>query len=110
MIHVGTCSWTEKTLIQSREFYPKEAKTPEARLRYYAETFDTVEVDSTYYAIPDGRNTYLWADRTPENFIFHIKVYGALTGHGIDPKTLPKDIQEILPKKCILSYLLKYIL
>jgi uncharacterized protein YecE (DUF72 family) len=99
MIYVGSCSWTEKTLIQSGEFYPKEAKTAEARLRYYAEKFDTVEVDSTYYAIPDRRNTYLWADRTPENFIFHIKVYGALTGHAIDPKTLPKDIQQILPKK-----------
>jgi uncharacterized protein YecE (DUF72 family) len=70
MIHIGTCSWTEKTLIQSGEFYPKEAKTAEARLRYYAKKFDIVEVDSTYYAIPDKRNTYLWADRTPENFIF----------------------------------------
>lgn len=99
MIHVGSCSWTEKTLIQSGEFYPKEAKTAEARLRYYAEQFDTVEVDSTYYAIPDKRNTYLWVDRTPENFIFHIKAYGALTGHGVDTKTLPKDIQQILPDK-----------
>jgi len=99
MIHTGSCSWTEKTLIQSGEFYPKEAKTAEARLRYYAEQFDTVEVDSSYYAIPDKRNTYLWVDRTPENFIFHIKVYGALTGHGVDPRTLPGDIQSILPDK-----------
>ena len=99
MIHVGSCSWTEKTLIQSGEFYPREAKTAEARLRYYAEQFDTVEVDSTYYAIPDKRNTYLWVDRTPENFIFHIKAYGALTGHGVDPKTLPRDIQSMLPDK-----------
>jgi uncharacterized protein YecE (DUF72 family) len=56
-------------------------------------------VDSTYYAIPDIKNTYLWVDRTPENFIFHIKVYGALTGHGIDPKTLPKDIFRLLSEK-----------
>ena len=99
MIHVGTCSWTEKTLIQSGEFYPKEIRTAEGRLRYYATHFDTVEVDSTYYAIPDIKNTYLWVDRTPENFIFHIKVYGALTGHGIDPKTLPKDIFRLLSEK-----------
>jgi len=91
MIQTGTCSWTEKTLIQSGEFYPKSVKTAEGRLRHYASFFDTVEVDSTYYAIPDRSNTYLWVERTPENFIFHIKVYGALTGHGIDPKTLPKD-------------------
>ncbi len=99
MIRVGTCSWTEKTLIQSGEFYPKTVKTAEERLRYYASSFDTVEVDSTYYAIPDKGNTYLWVDRTPENFIFHIKAYGALTGHGIDPRTLPKDIFNLLSEK-----------
>jgi uncharacterized protein YecE (DUF72 family) len=99
LIHIGTCSWTEKTLIQSGEFYPREVRTAEGRLRYYASHFDTVEVDSTYYAIPDIKNTYLWVDRTPENFIFHIKVYGALTGHGIDSKTLPKDIFNLLSEK-----------
>jgi uncharacterized protein YecE (DUF72 family) len=99
MIHIGTCSWTEKTLIQSGEFYPRAVRTAEGRLRYYASNFDTVEVDSTYYAIPDMRNTSLWGDRTPENFIFHIKIYGALTGHGIDPGTLPKDIFNLLPDK-----------
>jgi uncharacterized protein YecE (DUF72 family) len=99
MIRIGTCSWTEKTLIQSGEFYPKGIRTAEGRLKYYANHFDTVEVDSTYYAIPDIKNTYLWVDRTPENFIFHIKVYGALTGHGIDPKTLPKDIFRLLSEK-----------
>ena len=99
MINLGTCSWTEKTLIQSGEFYPGSIKTAEGRLRYYATRFDTVEVDSTYYAIPNKRNTYLWVDRTPENFIFHIKVFGALTGHGIDPRTLPWDILNLLPEK-----------
>jgi uncharacterized protein YecE (DUF72 family) len=99
MIRIGTCSWTEKTLLQSGEFYPKDVKTAEGRLRYYADHFDTVEVDSTYYAIPDRKTAYLWDERTPDNFIFHIKVYGALTGHGVDPKTLPKDIADILPEK-----------
>jgi uncharacterized protein YecE (DUF72 family) len=99
MIHIGTCSWTEKTLIKSGEFYPGAVKTAEDRLRYYASNFDTVEVDSTYYAIPDMRNSSLWVERTPKDFVFHIKVYGALTGHGIDPKTLPKDIFNLLPDK-----------
>jgi uncharacterized protein YecE (DUF72 family) len=99
MIHVGTCSWTEKSLIQSGEFYPQEVKTAEGRLRYYSSRFDTVEVDSTYYALPDKKNTALWVDRTPENFIFHMKAYGALTGHGIDPRMLPGDIFSILSGK-----------
>jgi uncharacterized protein YecE (DUF72 family) len=99
LIRIGSCSWTEKTLIQSGEFYPNGVKTAEGRLRYYAGSFNTVEVDSAYYAIPDSRTTYLWVDRTPEDFIFHIKAYGALTGHGIDPKTLPKDIFNLLSEK-----------
>jgi uncharacterized protein YecE (DUF72 family) len=99
MIHVGTCSWTEKTLIQSGEFYPKGIRTAKDRLQYYAEHFDTVEVDSSYYAIPDEGTVSLWAERTPDNFIFHIKAYGALTGHGVDPVTLPKDIFQLLPEE-----------
>lgn len=99
MIHVGTCSWVEKSLIQSGEFYPKGISTAESRLRYYAQTFDTVEVDSSYYAIPDTRTTQAWADRTPDGFTFHIKAFGALTGHAIDPKSLPVDIAAALPKE-----------
>ncbi len=97
MIRIGTCSWAEKSLLQSGEFYPREAKTSEGRLRYYASRFDTVEVDSTYYAVPDPRTTWLWSMRTPDEFIFHIKVYGALTGHAIDPRTLPGDLKGIAP-------------
>lgn len=99
MIHIGTCSWTEKTLIKSGEFYPKEARSAEDRLRFYAENFGTVEVDSTYYAIPDSRNATAWAERTPKHFIFHIKVFGALTGHGVEPKTLPAEVIRELPSK-----------
>lgn len=97
MIRVGTCSWIDKTLIRSGEFYPAEAKTAEGRLRHYSTHFDTVEVDATYYALPDIGTAALWAERTPANFTFHIKAYGALTGHGIDPATLPADLRERIP-------------
>lgn len=96
MIRIGTCSWAEKTLIESGEFYPREAKSAEARLRYYASYFDTVEVDSTYYAIPDQRTAWLWDARTPAGFTFHIKVYGALTGHPVERRALPADLRASL--------------
>jgi len=99
MIHVGTCSWTDKSLLESGEFYPGDVKTAEGRLRFYSSKFQSVEVDSSYYAIPDKRNTFLWIERTPGDFIFHIKAYGALTGHGIEPKTLPEDIRSLLSEK-----------
>ena len=96
MIRVGICSWTEKTLIQSREFYPPSAKTAEARLRFYAQHFDVVEVDSSYYAIPAMQTAGLWAERTPQAFTFHIKAFAGLTGHGVDPRSLPADLQDLL--------------
>src|ERR1700690_235194 len=99
MISVGTCSWAEKSLIQSGEFYPKTARTAESRLKFYCEHFSTVEVDSTYYAIPTKQNAFLWADRTPKDFIFQIKVYGVLTGHAVDPRSLPPDIRDELSTK-----------
>ncbi len=99
MIHVGICSWTEKTLVKSKEFYPKGFSTAEARLRFYADNFNVVEADSPYYSIPDISTTERWAERTPEKFIFHVKAYGALTGRGIDPKGLPVDIAVSLPKQ-----------
>lgn len=98
MIRIGTCSWADKSVIRSGEFYPQGVKTAEERLRFYASQFSTVEVDSTYYAIPLKNTVALWTDRTPDNFIFHIKVYGALTGHGVDPKSLPQEIRDRLPE------------
>ncbi len=95
-VFVGTCSWAEKTLIKSGEFYPAHVKTAEDRIRFYSEHFSTVEIDSTYYAIPSIRTVQLWSLRTPEHFTFHVKAYGALTGHSIDPRTLPSELRDCL--------------
>jgi uncharacterized protein YecE (DUF72 family) len=97
-VRVGTASWTDKTLIKSGTFYPREVTNPEGRLRFYATHFDTVEVDSTYYALPSERNAMLWAERTPPGFVFHIKAYSMLTGHPTLVKTIPKALRDDLPK------------
>lgn len=96
-IRVGTSSWTDKTLLESG-WYPDEAKTPEARLRHYAAEFDVVEVDSTYYSLPSERNAVLWIDRTPKDFIFHIKAFSLMTRHPTTVRGLPKDARELLPE------------
>ena len=98
---VGTASWTDKTLIKSGAFYPRQATTAEGRLRFYAEHFDTVEVDSSYYALPAERNAVLWARRTPQGFIFHIKAYSMLTGHPTLVKSIPKVLREELPAEIL---------
>src|SRR6202022_2862254 len=55
--------------------YPPSVRSAEERLRFYAERFNTVEVDSTYYALPAERNAKLWAERTAEGFLFNIKPF-----------------------------------
>ena len=55
---VGTASWTDPTLVNSDLFFPPSVRSAEERLRFYAEQFNTVEVDSTYYALPAERKPY----------------------------------------------------
>ena len=95
-ILVGTASWTDKSLIGSGRFYPPRCSSPEDRLRYYASQFPIVEVDSSYYAMPDPRVAQLWTDRTPDDFIFNIKAFRLFTGHQTAPSALPKDIVEAM--------------
>jgi uncharacterized protein YecE (DUF72 family) len=97
-VRVGITAWTEKTLIEESDFYPADAKTPEARLRHYASQFPVVEVDSTFYGMPSERNAALWAERTPIDFDFHVKAFALLTGHATRPEQLVKDVREALPK------------
>ena len=97
-IQVGSCSWTDPTLIACGRFYPPGITSAEARLRYYAEQFDIVEVDSTYYAPPSPRNSELWAARTPAGFVFNIKAFGLLTHHPTVVGRLPDWLRNALPR------------
>jgi uncharacterized protein YecE (DUF72 family) len=95
-ILIGTASWTDKTLVACGRFYPKLAKSAEAKLRYYATQFPIVEVDSSYYGMPTPANAQLWAQRTPEDFVFNVKAFRLFTGHQTSPIVLHKDIQQAL--------------
>lgn len=94
-ILVGTCSWTDPTLLASG-WYPREVNTPEKRLAYYAQHFPIVEVDSTYYALPSERNSALWVKRTPPDFTFNIKAFSLFTQHPTPPTALPKEVRGAL--------------
>jgi len=96
-IRVGTCSWTDPTLVSSGRFYPDSARSAEGRLQYYASQFNLVEVDSSYYAMPNERNSYLWAQRTAEDFVFDVKAFRVFTQHPTPVNSLPKTIRQELP-------------
>jgi uncharacterized protein YecE (DUF72 family) len=97
-VRVGICSWADPALIEDGSFYPKKSMPAEARLRWYARFFDTVELNASFYAIPAARNAVLWAERTPSGFLFNVKAYGLMTGHHPRPETLPAELRLLLPR------------
>jgi uncharacterized protein YecE (DUF72 family) len=78
-VRLGTCSFADEGLVKA--WYPRGVSTPAARLEYYGERFDTVEVDSPYYHLPDPAVTGRWAQRTPPEFVFHVKAHKTMTHH-----------------------------
>lgn len=75
-IRLGTSSWTGEGWVGS--FYPAASK-PQDFLPLYAERFDTVEIDSTFYSVPAAATVRQWRERTPEDFIFAAKVPQIIT-------------------------------
>lgn len=96
-LFVGTCSWTDPSLIKTGTFYPRGCNTAEQRLRYYASQFPVVEVDSSYYAMPSVDNSQRWAQRVPRDFRFNVKAFRLFTGHQTPPEALPRDLLPLLP-------------
>ncbi|MGH9071893.1 MAG: DUF72 domain-containing protein, partial [Acidimicrobiales bacterium] len=74
-ILIGTASWTDH-----EPFYPAAVKGTE-RLKWYAEQFPYVEIDSSFYHVPKAKTTSGWVDRTPASFVFDIKAHRAMTMH-----------------------------
>jgi len=93
-IRIGTCSWADDAL--SKYWYPR-GTPPRERLPYYAERYSTVEVDSTYYRVPDLRMVGGWADRTPKGFVMHVKAFGLMTRHPVKVEALPPDLRDEAP-------------
>jgi uncharacterized protein YecE (DUF72 family) len=97
LIRFGTASWTDPTLVRAGVFYPRDATSAEARLKYYATRFSMVEADSPYYALPARQTIEAWADRTPDTFRFDIKAHALMTGQPSEVARLPADIRDALP-------------
>lgn len=70
-------------------FYPRGTRSNEM-LEKYAEIFDTIEVDSTFYAIPPASTIENWYKKTPENFTFSLKMPQEITHeHALRQKSYP---------------------
>jgi uncharacterized protein YecE (DUF72 family) len=71
VIRVGSCSWTAPGW--ERAFYLPRTP-PRDFITRYAERYDAVEIDATFYAVPDPKVVLGWKQRTPDDFVFSAKI------------------------------------
>ncbi|MDQ3849071.1 MAG: DUF72 domain-containing protein [Actinomycetota bacterium] len=90
-IVVGTSSWADPGFVE--EWYPAGLPARD-RLAWYAERFEAVEVNATFYAVPAVRTVARWAQVTPAGFTFDVKLHRALSRHAAPLSSLPPDLRD----------------
>ncbi len=82
-LRIGTSGWSYPggRGTWNGVFYPAKEARPRGfdELEFYARVFDTVEVNSTFYGQPRAAVTAKWAERTPPQFEFAVKLYQKFT-------------------------------
>ena len=91
-ILVGTASWSDPGFVE--RWYPKKMPANE-RLGWYAQHFGMVEVNSTFYSVPDRRMVERWCATTPTGFVFDVKLHQLFSFHSAQAKLLPPELQRI---------------
>ena len=89
-ILVGTSSWADPGFVE--DWYPKGMAAKD-RLAWYAQRFEYVEVNSSFYAIPAEKTVARWAEITPEPFTFDVKLHRLLSRHAAGLDSLPLDLR-----------------
>ena len=90
-IRVGTASWSEPEFVKAG-WYPK-GLPPNQQLPFYADRFDLVELNSSFYALPQARLCDRWAKVTPDGFLFDVKCHRLLSRHATKADALPPDLR-----------------
>jgi len=90
-ILVGTASWSDPEFV--RDWYPKKMPAGD-RLGWYADQFEMVEVNSSFYSVPELRMVARWCASTPEGFVFNFKLHQLLSRHSTRSKMLPPHLQK----------------
>ena len=88
---MGTASWSDPGFVE--RWYPKKLPAGD-RLPWYAQHFELVEVNSTFYSVPDLRMVERWCTATPNDFTFDVKLHQLFSFHSTPAKLLPPDLQS----------------
>ena len=96
-IRVGTSGWSYPSGDGKWNgiFYPAKKTKGFDELGFYAEHFDTVEVNSSFYRVPAVKTTAEWAKRTPKDFEFSLKLFQKFTHPEMFLKATGKDPADI---------------
>jgi len=90
-IVVGTSSWADPGFVE--DWYPPGLPARD-RLAWYAERFEAVELNSSFYALPSRRTAARWVELTPAGFRFHVKLHRLLSRHAAPLDSLPPDLRD----------------
>jgi uncharacterized protein YecE (DUF72 family) len=93
-VHIGTSGWHYKHWCGP--FYPE--RHPASRmLPFYLQHFDTVEINNSFYRLPDPETFACWRESTPPNFVFAVKASRFLT-HNKKLKDPENALENFLPR------------
>jgi uncharacterized protein YecE (DUF72 family) len=90
-ILVGTSSWADPGFV--KEWYPPRMPSRE-RLPWYAQHFEYVELNSSFYAVPDRNTVHKWVEDTPDGFVFDVKAHRLLSRHAAPVESLPPELRD----------------
>jgi uncharacterized protein YecE (DUF72 family) len=90
-ILVGTSSWADPGFVE--DWYPQGLAARD-RLAWYAQRFEYVEVNSSFYAIPAEKTVARWSEITPERFTFDVKLHRLLSRHSAGFESLPPELRD----------------
>jgi uncharacterized protein YecE (DUF72 family) len=101
-LRIGTSGWNYPTGrgTWNGVFYPASRGRPKGfdELSFYAEHFDTVEVNSTFYGQPRADVCRGWSERTPHGFEFSVKLYQKFTHPGMFKQQLSHGLSKADPR------------
>src|SRR5688572_24209419 len=90
-IRVGTSSWADPGFV--KEWYPPKLAARE-RLPWYAQRFEYVELNSSFYAVPVRTTVHKWVEETPDGFVFDVKAHRLLSRHSAPLESLPPELRD----------------
>lgn len=90
-ILTGTASWADPGFVA--HWYPPKLPASQ-QLAWYARHFRLVEVNSTFYRIPEARTVRRWCEQTPDDFVFDVKLHRLLSRHSTKPQMLPPELRS----------------